>query len=136
MFTCKGVLRKRLSDANLTSKAGNPYRMGQYLFDMDDQKGAWISFKTFGDLNDKLVDGNHYEIVFSMSSREYNGKFYTDFLVESANQIEVIIEEKDAIEAWMQEPDKNPDDQYASKQPVETKNPLFPKVEGSDDLPF
>lgn len=136
MFTCKGVLRTRLSDANLVSKTGNPYRMGQYLFDMDDQKGAWISFKTFGDINDKLVEGNHYEIVFSMSSREYNSKYYTDFLVESANALEVVVEEKDAIEAWMNEPDKNPDDQYTSGPP--TVNPFLPKdgVDPTSDLPF
>jgi len=136
MFICKGTLRKKLSDQNLKSKTGSPYRIGMYLFDVEDQEGTWIWFKTFGDINEQLVEGEKYEINFSINTREYNGKYYTDILVKSIKQL--VNDESSIVDEWQKEPDKNPNEPKYDSEPPKNINPFFPggELKGASDLPF
>lgn len=72
------------------SKTGNSWKKREYLLEIPNgQYPTQIFFHFFGDRADQfiLTGGKEYRISFDISSREFNGRWYTDLRAWKAEEI-------------------------------------------------
>lgn len=73
-----------------TSQSGNTWKKREYLLEVPNgQYPTKIFFNFWGDRADEfiLTGGKEYRISFDISSREYNGRWYTDIRAWKAEEI-------------------------------------------------
>ena len=76
-----GVVTKILQEESGTSKAGKDWTKGGFVINNGNEYNPDTCFGVFG--SDKLKDiitfaeGQEVEVDFNLSSREHNGKYYT-----------------------------------------------------------
>ena len=76
----KGKLSQKLAKETVKTKEGKTYDKTTFVIDTGDQYNPLIAFGLFGDktaLVDNVAIGQEIEVSFNLSSREYNGKWYT-----------------------------------------------------------
>ncbi len=77
----KGKITAVLDIENGTSKAGKEWTRGGFVIDTYDQYNPLLCFGLFGDTKIALITpfsvGQEIEVDFNASSREHNGKYYT-----------------------------------------------------------
>lgn len=91
LITEKGVLTFKSEVETGTSKAGNPWARQTIVVSRDGVNAPYdkVALSVFGDkVNDsnRCKVGDKVEITYSISAREYNGKWYNDislFKIES-----------------------------------------------------
>ena len=79
-LTIKGKLTQKLTKETVEGKNGKTYDKMTFVIDTGDQYNPNIAFGLFGDktaLVDNIAIGQEIEVSFNLSSREHNGKFYT-----------------------------------------------------------
>ena len=79
-LTIKGKLSKKLAKETVKTKDGKTYDKTTFVIDTGDQYNPLIAFGLFGDktaLVDNVAIGQEIEVSFNLSSREHNGKWYT-----------------------------------------------------------
>lgn len=79
-LTIKGRLAQKLTKETVNGKNGKTYDKMTFVIDTGDRHNSIIAFGLFGDktaLVDNITIGQEIEVSFNLSSREYNGKFYT-----------------------------------------------------------
>ena len=107
------------------SKNGNNYRVGEYVVLMfDENNTVSVMMKAFGDLNDKLVVGNNFDIGFRIDSRVYNEKLYYDFMIAFVDPAPMT-----AASTHEQQQAPSPTSPYNSHIPGDL-------ADDKDDLPF
>jgi hypothetical protein len=74
-----GKIILALPEASGTSKSGNPWKKREYVLETLESFPKKIFFDFFGDKADQypLTQGETYRISFDISSREYQGRWYT-----------------------------------------------------------
>ena len=79
-FTVSGKLKQIMDVHEGTSKAGKEWKRQEFILDTSEQYNPFIQFSCFGEkvslLNGKNL-GDTLEVSFNLSSKEYNGKYYT-----------------------------------------------------------
>lgn len=117
MKTMKVRLIKILDKREGTSAAGNDWINVQFLVeDIQRDKNKDVALKAFGDNAKKILDmpvGQEFEVGVRLDSREYNGKWYTDPMVQDIYNI----------------------DREVPPAPAPVNTPAEP-VERDNDLPF
>lgn len=83
LITEKGVLTYKSEVETGTSKAGNPWARQTIVVSRDGVNAPYdkVALSVFGDkVNDseRCKVGDTVEITYSISAREYNGKWYND----------------------------------------------------------
>ena len=77
----KGRIAKVLNTESGTSKAGKHWEKGGFVLDTGADYNPEVCFGCFGDKGMALVstikEGQEVNVSFNVSSREYNGKYYT-----------------------------------------------------------
>lgn len=80
-LTIKGTLKQKLEIEQGTSKAGKEWKSQSFVVNTGAQYNPDICFKLFGEdkinLINNLNDGDEVEVAFNLSSREWNGKWFT-----------------------------------------------------------
>jgi hypothetical protein len=82
----KGKLIKKLDTEKGTTKAGKEWQKHSFIFEQDDKFNTEICVNVFGDLTkdiklklfQDLVIGEEYKVYVNISSKEFNGKYYTN----------------------------------------------------------
>jgi len=76
----KGKINKILSIESGTSKAGKEWKKQGFVIDTGAQYNPEVCFSLFGDDKIEMLknysEGQHVEVSFNVSSREFNGKYY------------------------------------------------------------
>lgn len=77
-----------LGERGGTSKAGNPWKIHEYVLETKDSFPKKIAFDFFGDKADqyKLKPGDDIILSFDIESREYQGRWYTSIRGWKAEQ--------------------------------------------------
>ena len=119
-LSIKGKITKKLEVEQGTSKAGKEWKSQSFILNTGSQYNPDICFKLFGDdkihLIESLTEGDEIEVAFNLSSREWNGKWFT------------------SADAWRIE--KIDDDHY-DQTIDDSEIPIFENnQEEEDDLPF
>lgn len=77
----KGKLTQKLAKEEGTSKAGKEWVKQSFVIDTGDQYNPLIALGLFGEEKVKLLEelsiGQELEVFFNLSSREHQGKWYT-----------------------------------------------------------
>lgn len=76
-----GTLIKKLDIQLGTSKAGKEWSKKSFIIEQEDNYSTQVCIDVMGDKIDefeKMEIGNCYDIGVNISSREYNGKYYTN----------------------------------------------------------
>lgn len=75
-----GKIIQALPETSGTSKAGNPWKKREYVLETQETYPKKVCFNFFGDRADQypLTVGDVVTVSFDLSSREYNGRWYTD----------------------------------------------------------
>ena len=98
-LSVKGVIKKKLDVESGTSKAGKDWQSQSFILDTGAQYNPDICFKLFGEdkinLLTNLNEGDEVEVSFNLSSREWNGKWFTS---ADAWKIETSVENTDTVE--------------------------------------
>lgn len=79
-LTIKGKLTQKLTKETVEGKNGKTYDKMTFVIDTGDQYNPNIAFGLFGDktaLVDNIAIGQEIEVSFNLSSREHQGKWYT-----------------------------------------------------------
>lgn len=76
----QGKIIRDLGEQSGTSRAGNAWKKHEYVLETHDTYPKQICFNLFGDRADQYVCsvGEEITLSFDLSSREYNGRWYTD----------------------------------------------------------
>ena len=77
----KGTLIKKLDLQTGESKAGKEWSKQSFIIEQDDKYSTKVCIDVMGDKIaefEKMEIGNCYDIGVNISSREYNGKYYTN----------------------------------------------------------
>jgi hypothetical protein len=80
-----GKLIKKLDPVKGTSKAGKEWQKQSFIFEQDDKFNTEICVNVFGDLTQDiklklfkdLKIGEQYKVYINISSKEFNGKYYS-----------------------------------------------------------
>ncbi len=76
-----GRIVKILEKQSGTSKAGKEWVKQSFVIDKGTEYNSEICFNLFGEYKVKLLDkyevGSQVEVSFNVTSREYNGQYYT-----------------------------------------------------------
>jgi hypothetical protein len=81
-----GKLIKKLDTIKGTSKAGKEWQKNSFIFEQDDKFNTEICIDVFGDLTkdiklklfNDLIIGEQYKVYVNISSKEFNGKYFTN----------------------------------------------------------
>ena len=78
----KGKIVNILKEEKGTSKAGKDWRKQNFVIDNGSEYNPLVCFGLFGDekvdnFNKYNKEGDEVEVSFNVSSREYEGKFYS-----------------------------------------------------------
>ena len=80
-LSVKGKLSRKLSVESGTSKAGKEWKKQSFLIDTGAQYNPEVCFQLFGEdkiqLIENLNEGEEIDVSFNLSSREWNGKWFT-----------------------------------------------------------
>lgn len=79
-LTIKGKLSQKLAKETVKTKDGKTYDKTTFVIDTGAEYNPLIAFGLFGDktaLVDNIQVGQEIEVSFNLSSREHNGKWYT-----------------------------------------------------------
>lgn len=79
-LTIKGKLTQKLTKETVEGKNGKTYDKMTFVIDTGDQYNPNIAFGLFGDktaLVDNIAIGQEIEVSINLSSREHQGKWYT-----------------------------------------------------------
>ena len=119
-LSVKGTITQKLELEQGTSKAGNEWKSQSFVLKTDNQYNPDICFKLFGEDKIQIVSninvGEQVEVFFNLSSREWNGKWFTSadaWKIESLSENNTSLEEID-----------------------ESDIPVFENNQTEDDLPF
>lgn len=123
-----------------TSKAGNPWKKREMVLETGGNYPQKVKFHIFGDRVDSLnlEVGKDYSLSFDLSSREFNGRWYTDVSVFAAREANAsqggAPAYGDPAPQYGQGPAAYPGDQAFSTpaQPTFTA----PPASSDEDLPF
>lgn len=76
----QGKIIRDLGETSGTSRAGNAWKKHEYVLETHDTYPKQICFNLFGDRADQYACsvGEEVTLSFDLSSREYNGRWYTD----------------------------------------------------------
>ena len=91
-----GKLIKRLDPVKGTSKAGKEWQKQSFIFEQDDKFNKEICVDVFGDLTKDiklklfkdLKIGEQYKVYINISSKEFNGKYYSSINGWNINRIQ------------------------------------------------
>ena len=76
----EGQLKSILPIEKGTSKAGKEWQKQSFVIDTGDEYNPDVCFQLFGDKKVKLLEGiqtnSKVEVLFNVSSREYNGRYF------------------------------------------------------------
>ena len=75
----QGKIIQVLGERSGTSRAGNPWKVKEYVLETLDQFPRKIAFDFFGDKADQypLNIGDEITLYFDIESREYQGRWFT-----------------------------------------------------------
>ena len=75
----EGKVIQFLGERTGTSKAGNPWKVREYVLETKENYPRKIAFDFFGDRADQfpLNVGDEIRLSFDIESREYQGRWYT-----------------------------------------------------------
>ena len=80
-LSVKGTIKQKLELEQGTSKAGKEWKSQSFVLNTGAQYNPDICFKLFGEDKIQLIanvnDGDEVEVAFNLSSREWNGKWFT-----------------------------------------------------------
>ena len=80
-LSVKGIIKQKLEVEQGTSKAGKEWKSQSFVLNTGAQYNPDICFKLFGEDKIQLItnlnDGEEVEVAFNLSSREWNGKWFT-----------------------------------------------------------
>jgi len=80
-LSVKGIIKQKLEVEQGTSKAGKEWKSQSFVLNTGAQYNPDICFKLFGEDKIQLItnlnDGEEIEVAFNLSSREWNGKWFT-----------------------------------------------------------
>ena len=118
-LSIKGTVKQKLDLEQGTSKAGNEWKSQSFILNTGAQYNPDICFKLFGEdkiqILSNINEGEEIEVFFNLSSREWNGKWFT------------------SADAWKIEKSE-------SDNTIETVDdseiPVFENNQTEDDLPF
>tara|TARA_B100000676_G_C17714345_1_gene647958 strand:+ start:115 stop:513 length:399 start_codon:yes stop_codon:yes gene_type:complete len=118
-LSIKGTVKQKLELEQGTSKAGNEWKSQSFILNTGAQYNPDICFKLFGEdkiqILSNINEGEEIEVFFNLSSREWNGKWFT------------------SADAWKIEKSE-------SDNTIETVDdseiPVFENNQTEDDLPF
>jgi hypothetical protein len=89
--TIKGKFFSKLKKEEGTSKAGKGWEKQTFVIDTGDQYNPHVAFSLFGsdkiDMLKGLKKGEELEVAFNISSREYEGKWYTQADAWKVNKV-------------------------------------------------
>ncbi len=75
----EGKIIQFIGERNGTSKAGNPWKVKEYVLETKENYPRKIAFDFFGDRADQfpLNVGDEIRLSFDIESREYQGRWFT-----------------------------------------------------------
>ena len=119
-LSIKGSIKQKLEIEEGVSKAGKEWKSQSFVLNTGSQYNPDICFKLFGEekinLISNLNDGDEVEVSFNLSSREWNGKWFT------------------SADAWKIE---KPEDNATVETIDDADIPVFENNQTEeDDLPF
>jgi len=80
-LSVKGTIKQKLDVEQGTSKAGKEWKSQSFVVNTGAQYNPDICFKLFGEekiqMLDNVNDGDEIEVAFNLSSREWNGRWFT-----------------------------------------------------------
>ncbi len=119
----EGKIIAVLGERSGTSKAGNPWKVKEYVLETKENYPRKVAFDFFGDKADQydLKLGDEIRLSFDIESREYQGRWFT------------------SIRGWKSEPLTTPVAGAPAQAAVPGAVPPPPVVEPastSEDLPF
>lgn len=81
-----GTIIQQLPRTEGVSSRGNAWKKDEYVLETDGTYPKKVKFTIFGDRADqiRLTPGKRYTLAFDLESREFNGRWYTDVNVYSA----------------------------------------------------
>lgn len=103
-----------------TGKNG-AWKKCDFVIETSDKYPKKICFSAWNELADQIENtaiGSDLQISFDISSREYNGRWYTD------------------VKAWKISANHKTAKQNDTPVSTESAPPDFPSIESADDLPF
>lgn len=116
-----------------TSKAGNPWKKKEWVLETFGNYPKKVKIQAFGDRVDNLhiEPGKSYRLGIDLESREFNGRWYTDVSVYSAQEL---VQQQPGY----QQPSYGGEPQTSFGQPQAPAAPGFTAAPaGNDeDLPF
>ena len=87
----EGQLTKILPIEKGTSKAGKEWQKQSFVIDTGAQYNPEICFQLFGEekiqMLEKHKEGNTIEVLFNISSREYNGRYFHNLDAWAVNDL-------------------------------------------------
>jgi len=124
------TIKKKIGVRDEISKAGKEYTIGEILVEYevpDKEYPVRMLLKAFGETAKQikpLKEGEKVSIVICVSTRDYNGKYYTDAICEKFLDV--------ADKTPKAAPKKESKKSIVTSDPFATKSDLNP----TDDLPF
>ena len=124
------TIKKKIGVRDEISKAGKEYTIGEILVEYevpDKEYPVRLLLKAFGETAKQikpLKEGEKVSIVICVSTRDYNGKYYTDAICEKFLDV--------ADKTPKASPKKESKKSIVTSDPFATKSDLNP----TDDLPF
>lgn len=80
-LSVKGTVKQKLEVEQGTSKAGKEWKSQSFVLNTGAQYNPDICFKLFGEDKIQIIseinDGEEVEVFFNLSSREWNGRWFT-----------------------------------------------------------
>ena len=118
-LSINGIIKKKLPIEEGTSKAGKEWKSQSFILNTGDQYNPDICFKLFGEEKIQIInhlnEGDEVNVLFNLSSREWNGKWFT------------------SADAWKIEKANNDDFESIDESDI----PIFDETTTEeDDLPF
>ena len=118
-LSIKGTVKQKLELEQGTSKAGNEWKSQSFVLNTGAQYNPDICFKLFGEdkiqILSNINEGEEIEVYFNLSSREWNGKWFT------------------SADAWKIEKSENDN---TTETVDDSEIPVFENNQTEDDLPF
>lgn len=116
-----GKLIQKLPAQTGAGKNG-PWKKSDFVIETSDKYPKKVCISAWNELSDqveKINVGSDLNVSFDVSSREYNGKWYTD------------------VKAWkVTTQSAAPAEEYSNGGGTDSAPPDFPSIDSSDDLPF
>ena len=100
-LSVKGKIQQKLEIEKGTSKAGKEWQSQSFVLNTGAQYNPEICFKLFGEDKMQLImnvnEGDQVEVYFNLSSREWNGKWFTSADAWKIEKIQADIDELEIV---------------------------------------